>query len=499
MATGCANPDDALYSVAQLRAVEHAALGALPPQTLMQRAGEATAAQALALLADADPHAPVLVLAGPGNNGGDALEAAALLAAQGRRPQVRMLADPARLPPDAQAALARARAQGVSFIGADSLPRDCMLVIDGLFGIGLTRPPAGPYRDAIDTVNAMDCPVLSIDLPSGLDADSGNPVGSGSAIRADITLTFIGNKPGLHTAHGRDHAGRVMVERVGIAADLFPPPLALLNSTALFSRAFHARPHASHKGSFGDLTLIGGAAGMGGALMLAARMGAMAGAGRVYAAFAGPVPAYDALHPELMCRAAREIELRNGAIVIGPGLGQSQEAAELLALALDRALPLVIDADALNLIAAEPDLAARLAARETPALLTPHPLEAARLLGSDAGQIQADRLAAAKDIARRLRSVVVLKGSGSVIATPDERCVVNPTGNPALATAGSGDVLAGLCGALMANGLPADEAALAAVWLHGAAADDLVAEGVGPVGLTASELAPAIRRRLNRR
>ncbi len=497
MATASADPVDCLYSVAQLRAIEQAAAATLPPHALMQRAGQAAAAHATRLFLESGGRAPVLVLAGPGNNGGDALEAAALLARQNVPLQVALLADPERLPSDAQASLARARASGAGFLGSRPIAGNWSVVIDGLFGIGLARPLAPPFGEVIHAVNAMHCPVLAIDVPSGLDADTGNAVGD-HVIRATETVTFIGNKPGLYTALGRDCAGQVVVEPLNLNPDTFPAPMAQLNSPALFASAFHTRPHASHKGSFGDLTVIGGAAGMGGAVILASRMGAMAGAGRVFAAFAGPVPAYDPLHPELMCRDARSAELASGAVAVGPGLGQSREGTDLVGRALASALPLVLDADALNLVAAEPGLQARLAQRRPPSVLTPHPLEAARLLGTDAASVQADRLAAASEIARRLQAVVVLKGSGSVIAAAGGRMVVNPTGNPALATAGSGDVLAGLCGALLARHVPAWEAALAAVWLHGAAADDMVVEGLGPTGVTASEIPAYVRRRINR-
>ncbi len=487
--------DTRLYDVAQLRAIERDALSAVPAGTLMQRAGAATARLAATLASASD--APVLVFAGPGNNGGDALDAAARLCERGHRVSVVLLADAARLPADAAAALQRARDSNASFISLAQADGDWSLAIDGLFGIGLARAPEGEFLAAIAKINALGCPVLAVDVPSGLDADTGTRVGKGPAVRADHTLSFIGNKPGLHTADGRDHAGRVHVDALGIDPCLYGEPRAMLCTPALFSHALAARPHASHKGSYGDLTVIGGASGMGGAVLLAARTGAMAGAGRVFAAFAAAVPAFDPVHPELMCRAAHAVELESGAAVVGPGLGMSRDAADLVARALGSALPLVLDADALNLIAAEPGLQHRLVQRHAPSLLTPHPLEAARLLGIDAAAVQADRLAIAGELARRFHAWVILKGSGSVIASPDGALAINASGNPALATAGSGDVLAGLCGALLAQHLAMREAALAAAWMHGHAADRLVADGVGPVGLTASELPAAIREVLN--
>ncbi len=515
MATACAeqpNPRDLdLYSVAQIRDIERAALATLPPYTLMQRAGRATAARALQLLHVATPVPRVLVVAGPGNNGGDALEAAATLAEQGIHVEILLLADPARYAGDAAQAYERATESAANFIAPETMPSGVFhLAIDGLFGIGITRAPEAEHRRAIVMLNQLHCPVLAIDVPSGLDADHGSLVGD-VAVRATQTITFIGNKCGLHTAHGRDCAGEVLTAYLDIDPALYPAasqadalhgaPRAMLNHTGLFRRHAQARPHASHKGNFGDLTVIGGADGMGGAVLLAARMAAMAGAGRVFAAFAGSVPPFDPLHPELMCRDAHTVSLARGAVVIGPGLGMSRAAHDLLSQALASSLPLVMDADALNLLAEEAPLQRKLAARSSsgaPAIITPHPLEAARLLGTDAAHVQADRIGAAMQLAQRLQSVVLLKGSGSVIAVQQQRPVINGTGNPALATAGSGDVLSGLCGALIAQGWPARDAAWAAAYLHGSAADDLVAAGIGPVGITAGELLPAIRSALNR-
>jgi hydroxyethylthiazole kinase-like uncharacterized protein yjeF len=258
------------------------------------------------------------------------------------------------------------------------------------------------------------------------------------------------------------------------------------------------RRQNSHKGSFGDVGILGGAPGMAGAVVLAARAAAMSGAGRVYAGFIAEPPAFDPVHPEIMCRRAAELDLAHAALVAGPGLGVSADAHALLAGALASSAPLVLDADALNMIAADDGLRQSLAGRAGATLMTPHPLEAARLLACGAADIQADRLQAARRLAAAFNAMVVLKGSGSVIARPDGMAVINPTGNPGLASAGTGDVLAGLCGALLAQHWTPWQAALGAVWLHGAAADLLVDQGIGPTGLVASELASAIRTCLNR-
>ncbi|MDB5909870.1 MAG: bifunctional ADP-dependent NAD(P)H-hydrate dehydratase/NAD(P)H-hydrate epimerase [Massilia sp.] len=487
-----------LYSVAQIRAIEQAAAATLEPGTLMQRAGQAAAAMALALLAG-QANRSVLLLAGPGNNGGDALEAAANLSHVSAGVDVTVIHIQGQAPvsDETARALARAQASQVRFI--DELPAgDPGLLIDGLFGIGLTRPLDGSARALVEAVNALGWTVLALDVPSGLDADTGNVVGEyGVAMRATHTLTFIGDKPGLHTADGRDHAGAVQVDPLAIDPELFPPAVAELNEPALFAAQLKPRPHNSHKGSFGDVAIVGGAHGMAGAGMLAARGALFTGAGRVLVAALDPGPAFDSVQPEIMFRDAASYAVDNGTLVIGPGMGGSAHAMRLLAGALAGDAALVLDADALNLISASVDLQQRLTSRAGAKLLTPHPLEAARLLGVTSAEIQRDRLAAARRIAGRFGATVVLKGSGSVIASPDGAAVINTTGNPGLATAGTGDILAGICGSLLAQRWPVRAAALGAVWIHGAAADRLVAQGVGPIGMCAGELPAAARAVLN--
>lgn len=487
-----------LYSVAQLRAIEQAAYAGLAPGTLMQRAGKAAADYALELLGERRDR-PVLLLAGPGNNGGDALEAAANLADAGIDATVLHLPGRRDASTETAAAYERARAGSVGWI--DMLPpgADWGLVIDGLFGIGLDRPIDGDYRELVAGLDALRCPILALDVPSGLDADTGAVIGpDGIAVRATHTLTFLGDKPGLHTSDGRDHAGAVRVDMLGVADELLPRANAQLSGLPLFAERFTARRQNSHKGSFGDVAIVGGAHGMAGAPVLAARGALYAGAGRVYVAALNTPPGYDSSQPEIMFRAADELDFFGRTLVLGPGMGDSAQAIRLLAKALDSDSPLVLDADALNLIGASPDLQSRLTERSAPVVLTPHPLEAARLLGMTAAVVQSDRLEAAREMALRSKATVILKGSGSVIARSDGQVLVNPTGNAGLATAGSGDVLAGICGALLAQGWPAWEAAAAATWLHGAAADALVDEGVGPIGLTAGELPAAVRKVLNR-
>jgi len=497
-----------LFTVAEIRAIEHAAAQRLPEGALMQRAGQAGTNEALDLLPFTTSRAHVLVLAGPGNNGGDALETAAHLAHAGA--QITVLHFPPAATPAAEreAALQRAQNSPARLVTIND-PADAQealagtewaLVVDGLFGIGLARPITGALAELVGSINRLACPVLALDVPSGLDADTGAVVGgeAGVALRATHTVTFIGDKPGLHTAEGRDHAGIVFASNLEIDRDLFPPARAQLNDVALFAHCARRRRHSAHKGSNGSVAVVGGARGMAGAPILAARAALNAGAGRVYACFVGEPPAFDAAQPELMCRSAQQYDFDSAILVIGPGMGSSAASAEMLASALHSGSPAVLDADALNLVAGSEALQNQLAQRGAPCILTPHPLEAARLLGMSAAQVQADRPAAARQLAGKLAATVVLKGSGTVIAARNGAIVINNTGNPALATAGTGDVLSGLCGSLLAQGWPEWEAALAGVWLHGMAADVLVSEGSGPIGITASELIPAIRTAINR-
>jgi hydroxyethylthiazole kinase-like uncharacterized protein yjeF len=492
---------NSLYSVSQIRAIEQAAYIELPPGALMQRAGRAAFKVALELLPKSNGDAAVLLLAGPGNNGGDALVLAALLVQQGMRVTVLLHADLEKYSGGARDAYTRAKMSSIRFIGIgdDITATEWSLVVDGLFGIGLQRAVTEPLYSLIQNINRLKCPILALDVPSGLDADKGIVVGeAGIAVRATHTITFIGDKPGLHTAEGRDHAGEVRVTNLDIDTRHFMPPQAQLNSPELFSPVLSRRKHNSHKGSYGDVAIIGGASGMGGAVLLSARAALFCGAGRAIAGFLEQAPAFDMLHPELMCRAAESVASQKATLVIGPGLGLTDAARHLIEAALHTDSPLVIDADGLNLIAVDKSLAAALRQHGMPAILTPHPLEAARLLGISSTAVQADRLQAAQQLAVQFHAIIILKGSGSIIAHPDGRLVINPTGNPGLATPGSGDVLAGIVGALLSPHKLPWQAALAAAWLQGKAADELVEQGIGPTGLTASELAPQVRRLLNR-
>lgn len=482
-----------LYLASELRALEVSAQAGLAPGTLMDRAGEAIARAVMMHAAAID--GPVVALAGPGNNGGDALTAALVLRHQGIAVRVILLADPASFGGEAARAWSRWSAAGGAST-AECLLEEASVVLDGLYGIGLNRAPSATAARWIGQLNEWQArtgrPVLALDIPSGLMADTGQVLGS--AVRATHTLTFLGRKPGLYTADGPDHCGAISLETLGVTGGAAS---GILTAPEDFAEHLPRRPQNSNKGQFGNLGVLAGAPGMVGAGILCARMGLMGGAGRVYLHLPGAAaPGIDWNHPELMLRDDLALT-RLSAAVIGPGLGDPPAAlAECRAL-LATATATVLDADALNAVAGDAALAASVAARSGPTLITPHPLEAARLLGCDVGAVQADRIAAARRLATTLSAWVVLKGAGSVLAGADGRWAINPTGNPGLASAGTGDVLAGLLGALLAQGMAPWPALLAAVWLHGRAADRLVEAGVGPIGLTASELLPVIRSELN--
>ena len=460
----------------------------------MRRAGDAVARLTLALA----PHTQrVWIAAGPGNNGGDGLEAAARLQAAGKQVLVTWFgaADgDRRAPLDALDAHQRAVAAGVSII--DHLPASSQtfdFAIDALLGIGATRAPAGPMADSVALLNSGACPVLAVDLPSGLAADTGCWLGE-DCVRADHTLSLLTLKPGLFTAGGRDQAGEVWFDTLGVN-EPSEPDAWLTGAAAPAS----PRLHSQHKGSFDDVAVIGGAVGMAGAALLAARAAQAAGAGRVIVEWLQTSDAgtfgLDVLHPELMMRSGWSQSappvLAEATVVCGCGGGDA--VRDRLPRLLSLAGRLVLDADALNALATDPQLLTLLRSRSHRSLatvLTPHPLEAARLLGCDTAAVQADRLAAASALTDLTRCVVVLKGSGSIIAAPGHTPHINGTGNGSLASGGTGDVLAGWIGGLWAQAeRGADELGIACQIASRAAADHgAAAEPRLPGALPASEL-----------
>jgi len=478
-----------LHDVVATRAIENHAMKGLPPHRLMAKAGDAVFRLGRALY----PHArQVWVACGGGNNGGDGLIAALAWKrhqeAAGGRVSVGWFAPSDRLPDDAHAAWTTAQAAGLRI--ENSPPTDTDLAVDALFGLGVDRPLAGELANISHWLQTTPTPTLCVDLPSGLDADRGRWWGAGPARPNGPrhTLSLLTLKPGLFTGHGRDAVGDLWFDDLGVAGGPSGvAPTAWLHATRRVTPDWRV-PHASHKGSRGNVVVIGGqdmahrGQGMTGAALLAARAALRHGAGRVYVGLlqgpSTPSPlTLDGACPELMFRSPKAlmptVQLAETVTVCGCGGGEAV-ATELPAL-LSQSPSLVLDADALNALAArEPahlDVAARLAQGRT-TVLTPHPLEAARLLGVSASEVQAGRLQAAQALADRWQSVVVLKGSGTVVAAPGLAPRLNPTGNGLLATAGTGDILAGMIGASLASHKrSAFEAVAGAVYRHGQLAD----------------------------
>ncbi|GKS95299.1 NAD(P)H-hydrate dehydratase [Acidovorax sp. SUPP2825] len=490
-----------LFDTPATRRIEQALAAQCPPHTLMQRAGWAVARLAQAIA----PHARnAWVVCGAGNNGGDGLEAAFHLHRAGRIATVTWLGQPDTAPPDALASYRRAAAAGVVFSDVpppDMGPDD--VCVDALLGIGLAgggKPRAADPRiqHLLAQLHATPAPVLCVDTPSGLSGDTGQFSAGltpppGAAASARHTLALLTLKPGLFTGNGRDAAGQVWFDDLGCGATDVAPCAWLAAAPPPAHRA-----HASHKGSYGDVAVVGGEGlrargmGMAGAALLAASAALHAGAGRVMVALLdGGDLSLDPMQPECMFRRFEALHLEQGTVVCGCGGGEAIRA--VLPKVLAEARRLVLDADALNAVAGDTSLAKALRDRAAQpgrhTVLTPHPLEAARLLAVDTPGVQADRLAAASRLAEQFGCAVVLKGSGSVIAAPGQTPRINPTGNARLATGGTGDVLAGLVGARLAaaSDVPnaAFDAAMAACWMHGEAAD----QWPDGTALTASALA----------
>ena len=495
----------------------------VPSREVMRRAGAETARVATQMLADGRGRR-VLAAAGPGNNGGDALIAAARLRAQGCAVSVVFGGDESRLSDDAKSALREWTAGGGELL--DDFPDDNFdLALDGIFGIGLTRGISGRYAEWIGRLNAGNFPVLAIDAPSGLNADTG--AAGDATVRADATITFLARKPGLYTGDGPDFCGEVFFASLLSplrddadssfgAARISPDWDASLAEPGGFlierlRNAERLRPErTAHKGRRGSLVLIGGSRGMEGALTLASRAAAGLGTGKVYAvSLSRRSFSHDLLQPDVMW--PEDIPESATAIGIGPGLGRSAEARSVLREVLARRVPLLADADALNLIAEDGDLRALLRSRERGSVVTPHPAEAARLLGCGVSELQSDRIGAARELSAQLNADVVLKGAGSVLHFAGGKASgveaggsggwewgINGSGNAGLARAGAGDVLSGFISALMAQTGDASWALEAGVFLHGAAADGLAEKYGGVFGWSLDELTPEAGRILNR-
>ncbi|MGN6740906.1 NAD(P)H-hydrate dehydratase [Dyella sp.] len=478
----------ALYTVEQVRALDRHAIDVLgiPGFELMRRA----AAAGLASLRRHWPQARRLaVWCGPGNNGGDGYLLGALAKEAGL--QVELIALSGQATGDAlQARTAFEFAGGRVHLFDPAAPwPDVDVHVDALYGSGLNRAPEAPVAALIERINAGGKPVLALDVPSGLDADRGTC--PGAAVRAKVTVCFIAAKRGLYTGVASDYVGELELDTLQLPTSLWqaqPADGELLRPTSL-----PPRPRVAHKGDHGHLLVVGGDQGMGGAIRLCGEAALRAGAGLVSVATRDVhVVALNAGCPELMARgvdgpqAIAPLIERADVLAVGPGLGQGAWGHALWLTALDSDRPLVLDADGLNLLAREP----RRFDRAT--VLTPHPGEAARLLGVDIATAQADRFASVRELARRHGAVVVLKGAGSLVAHPDGRLAACPWGNPGMAVAGMGDVLTGVIAGLLAQGATAWEAACLGVGLH-ARAGDAAAEA-GERGLLASDLLGPLRR-----
>lgn len=484
-----------LSTAAQVRRFDQRAVdeSGLAAGELMARAGAA----AFALLRSRWPQARhVIVLCGIGNNGGDGYVLAHLARTAGYGVRVVQLGDTSSLRDEAAAAAAAYRAAGgtvQSWMQQTSLAAD--VLVDALFGTGLTRAVGGDWRLAIEAVNAGATPVLSLDIPSGIHADSGTVLGV--AVRATATITFVARKQGLYTGAGLACGGAIEFAGLGVPDVVYadtPPPAELITPAVLL-RNLPPRPRDAHKGRYGHVLVIGGDIGMSGAVRLAAEAAARVGAGRVtIATRSAHAVQLNATRPELMCRGIDDSEqlqsliTRATVLAIGPGLGQTTWGRGLLDCALNSSLPLVVDADALNLLAQQP-------ARRDNWVLTPHPGEAARLLQCSSANINADRFDAVRELAARYGGVAVLKGAGSLIVTAAAPVAVCTAGNPGMASGGMGDVLTGVIAALLAQGLSLFDAARSGVLAHALAGDAAAIEGER--GLLASDLFSHLRRLVN--
>ena len=467
----------------ELQNLEMRAANQLGADTLMKRAGAAAAELIMKRLEDAGvEQRRVTLLVGPGNNGGDALACACELREKGAVVTVVL---PGGRRPTSALALAQlerwTQAGGTTYDDPYMTEKaDC--VVDGLFGTGLAKPITGDYLDAVLWFNERQALKVSLDIPSGLNPVTGHWTGSYPGCSADVTITFLCVKSGLYMCEGADAAGEIVLNELDVSVPL--SPLSVIG-TDEFPRVLRPRVKNSHKGDYGSVAVIGGTDGMIGASILAARAALISGAGRVtLECRAEHAPHVDMVYPEIMF-ATKPVNLEDfDAIVLGCGLGTSAEAKARVIEALNCQKPLILDADALNIIAADIKLQDMVLARRAPTVLTPHPGEAARLLRRDTAGVTADRVAACRELAVQTGAIVVLKGAGTVISMRSSRTWINPTGSPMLATGGSGDVLAGMIGAMFAQGYDMVESVLAAVYFHGLSAEGLEA------GFTAGEIAP---------
>lgn len=482
-----------LYTADQVRELDRLAIEeeGIPGYTLMQRAGQSCFDELTLAWPDASR---LTVCCGSGNNGGDGYVIATLALRAGLDVHLIQIGNPEHIRGDA--ALARQAyidAGGIEHGWDRRLPASDVIV-DAMLGTGLQRPVEGHYLACIHAINHQTMPVLSVDIPSGIHADTGSPMGG--AIRADIVVSFVGRKRGLYTGRSLDYRGRMVFDDLGIPLSVYQKliPSARLIDHRVHAEALPKRRLNAHKGLFGHVLIIGGGPGMPGAAMMAGTAALRAGAGRVTIAthpeHASLMPMYQ---PELMCRGIETGEDvlpllgQASCVVLGPGLGKSEWAKALFNQVIDQAVPMVLDADALNLLAQNPR-------QGSDWVLTPHPAEAARLLGVSSHDIQRDRFSSAVRLHERYQAVTVLKGAGTLVASEDGLSLC-AAGNPGMATAGMGDILAGMIGGLIAQKMDLIPAAERGTCIHAWAGDQ--AAQTGERGLLATDLLDFIRQGVN--
>ncbi len=484
-----------LYCAAQVRELDRTAIEgfSIPGSTLMERAGIA----AFSLLCKAWPDAQeITVVCGVGNNGGDGYVLARLALQAGKTVHIFQLGERGKIKGDALTHYNRLIQVGGEVKPFKTIPKETNLIVDGIFGTGLEREVTGAWSQAIEAINSAASPVLALDIPSGLHSDSGQILGV--AVKAAATISFIGLKRGEFTGAGPEQCGQILFNDLDLPEAVYTAeqPTARRVEWSILTGLLGRRARGAHKGDFGHVLVIGGDHGFSGAVRMAGEAALRTGAGLVTVATR---PEHAALlntaRPELMCHGVADASVlapllqRATVIAIGPGLGQTAWSRALFNTALESKLPLVVDADALNLLASEP-------ARRDNWILTPHPGEAARLLEMSAADIQSDRFRSAQTLQAQYGGVVVLKGAGTLIANAEQPISVCTAGNPGMATAGMGDVLTGIIAGMLAQGIGLADAATAGVCLHAAAADR--AAQAGERGLLANDLQMELRVLLNR-
>lgn len=481
----------ALYSAAQVRKLDRISIEEhhIPGYELMSRAGRSVFDQVRKFYPEAASYA---VFCGAGNNAGDGYVIARLAITTGIEVTVYTVADVARLKGDALKAYQDYLAAGgkVVAFGGDALINQSVL-IDSLLGTGLDRSVEGLYAEAIAVINACSVPTVAVDIPSGLNADTGKVMGC--AVKADLTLSFIGLKKGLFTGDAPEYCGRIHY------ASLDVPEIVFTKIDCAAWRVSYRRPpprhRCAHKGQHGRLLIIGGDLGYSGAIRMTGEAALRVGAGLVTAATRPEHAGFiNMTRPELMCRGisesgqVQELIERADVIALGPGLGRSDWSKMIFEAAIQAAKPIVVDADGLNWVAESAHFGERF-------ILTPHPGEAARLLKCSVAEIECDRFAAADAIRLKYGGICVLKGAGTLIATADA-ISVSDVGNPGMASGGMGDVLTGVIAGLLAQGFSLRDSAEQGVFIHGSAADKAATDG-GERGLLASDLMPYLRRLVN--